>query len=157
MRHPEIGQIEEACAADDQLGIKEHAALIFSSGVTEEKGGVGVDHQPHYGQDVGVDARERQHAHDRVEQPPTDPADHTGPSHCAFASGASSASSWIVDSAKISSSRFPLGDTTTTLSPTFLLSRARPIGEVVEIFPDATSASSLVTSLYSISSSLVPS
>ena len=35
------------------------------------------------------------------------------------------------------------------MSPTFLFSRARPIGEVVEILPAATSDSSLVTSLYS--------
>ena len=36
-----------------------------------------------------------------------------------------------------------------TSSPTFLFSSARPMGEVVEIFPVATSDSSLVTSLYS--------
>jgi hypothetical protein len=54
---------------------------------------------------------------------------------------------------RISISRLPLGVTTVAVSPTFLLSRARPIGEVVEIFPAVTSLSSLVTSLYSISSS----
>src|SRR6266700_526819 len=56
---------------------------------------------------------------------------------------------------RISSSRLPLGLTTITVSPTFLLSRQRPMGEVVEIFPVATSDSSLVTSLYCISSFLV--
>ena len=36
-----------------------------------------------------------------------------------------------------------------------LVEQARPMGELVEIFPAATSDSSLVTSLYSISSFLV--
>src|SRR5580704_3010787 len=66
-----------------------------------------------------------------------------------------SISSWIVASFRIFSSRFPLGETTMTSSPTFLFSNARPIGDVVEIFPVATSDSSLVTSLYSSSSFLV--
>ncbi len=56
---------------------------------------------------------------------------------------------------RISSSRLPLGLTTITVSPTFLLSRQRPMGEVVEILPVATSDSSLVTSLYCISSFFV--
>src|SRR5579871_3096665 len=64
-------------------------------------------------------------------------------------------SSWMVLSFRISRVRLPLGVTTTASSPTFLLRSARPIGLVVEILPVATSDSSLVTSLYSISSSLV--
>src|ERR1700728_1612472 len=46
-----------------------------------------------------------------------------------------SISSWMVLRLRISSSRLPLGLTTITSSPTFLLSSARPMGEVVEIFP----------------------
>ncbi len=48
---------------------------------------------------------------------------------------------------RISISRLPLGESTITSSPTFLFNNARPMGEVVEIFPVATSDSSLVTSL----------
>src|SRR5947207_272870 len=65
------------------------------------------------------------------------------------------ASPWIVVSVNISSSRLPLGVTTTAVSPTFLFSSERPIGEVVEILPAATSDSSLVTRLYSTSSFFV--
>src|SRR5438270_1217954 len=69
--------------------------------------------------------------------------------------GFSSTSSWIVLRLRISSSRLPLGVTTVASSPTFLFRSARPMGLVVEILPAATSDSSLVTSLYSISSFLV--
>src|SRR6478735_10816036 len=62
-----------------------------------------------------------------------------------------SACSWMVVRLSISISRLPLGVTTTALSPTFLFSRARPMGELVEILPAVTSDSSLVTSLYSTS------
>jgi len=55
--------------------------------------------------------------------------------------------SWMVASLRISSSRLPLGVTTVAVSPISLLSRARPIGEVVEMRPLVTSDSSLVTSL----------
>src|SRR5271170_5613817 len=57
----------------------------------------------------------------------------------------------MVRSLRSSSSRLPLGVTTVATSPTFLPSSARPIGEVVEINPLATSDSSLVTSWYLIS------
>src|SRR6266853_4953176 len=62
--------------------------------------------------------------------------------------------SWIVVRLRISISRLPLGVTTAAVSPTFLFSRARPIGELVEILPAVTSDSSLVTSLYSTSAFL---
>jgi hypothetical protein len=58
-----------------------------------------------------------------------------------------SAVSWIVVSFNTSSSRLPFGVTTIAVSPTFLPSSARPMGEVVEMSPCATSDSSLVTSL----------
>ena len=50
--------------------------------------------------------------------------------------------------ARISNSRLPLGVITVASSPTFLFNNARPMGDVVEIFPAPTSDSSLVTSLY---------
>ena len=53
----------------------------------------------------------------------------------------------MVDSLRISSSRLPLGVTTVAMSLTCLPSRARPMGEVVEMRPLVTSDSSLVTSL----------
>jgi len=56
---------------------------------------------------------------------------------------------------KISSSRLPLGLTTTTVIAHFLVEQTATDGEVVEIFPVATSDSSLVTSLYRILSFLV--
>src|SRR6267378_1442144 len=51
----------------------------------------------------------------------------------------------------ISNSFLPAGVSTCTSSPTLRLRRARPMGDVVEIIPFSTSASSLLTSLYSIS------
>ena len=65
----------------------------------------------------------------------------------------------IVNREKLTTSysRRPAGVVTFTSSPTFLPSRARPMGEVVEIKPLAASASSTVTSLYSIFVSLATS
>src|SRR5205085_11154537 len=66
-------------------------------------------------------------------------------------------SSWMVISESTSNSRLPEGVTTMAVSPTFFPMRARPIGEEVEISPLLMSDSSLVTSLYSMFSSLVES
>src|SRR5262245_57161161 len=63
-------------------------------------------------------------------------------------------SSCIVVKLKISNVRVPDGILTSTVSPSRLFSRLRPIGDVVEISPCTTFASSLVTSLYVIFSSL---
>src|SRR6202041_1277322 len=63
----------------------------------------------------------------------------------------------MVSSFRMSSSRLPFGVITVAVSPTCLPSSARPIGEVVEIKPFATSDSSLVTSWYLSSSSLLES
>src|ERR1700688_739351 len=61
------------------------------------------------------------------------------------------ASSWMVFKRMISNSLIPAGVCTLTSSPTFRPRSAFPIGEVVEINPSVTSASSVLTSLYSIS------
>ena len=53
----------------------------------------------------------------------------------------------MVINSMISISRVPPGIWIFTVSPTFLPSRPRPIGELVEIIPLDTSTSSLVTSL----------
>src|SRR5262249_15269671 len=111
-----------------------------------------------------VHARERQPAHDRAKQDGTGAAESASPGHSKSgdrmigSSGdlhSAAAPSWIVLKVKISNSRLPVGVTTVAVSPIFLFSRGRPIGEVVEILPAATSDSSLVTRLYSTSSSLV--
>ena len=54
-------------------------------------------------------------------------------------------SSWMVVSFRISNWRLPLGVTMLATSPTFLPTRPRPMGEVVDISPLTTSDSSLVT------------
>src|SRR5579885_1221325 len=66
-------------------------------------------------------------------------------------------SSWMVTSRTTSNSFFPAGVVTSISSPTLRFSSARPIGEVVEIRPFSTSASSLETSLYSIFASFCKS
>src|SRR5256884_256541 len=55
----------------------------------------------------------------------------------------------MVTSSTISNSFLPAGVATSISSPTLRLSRARPIGEVVEMRPFSASTSSLLTSLYS--------
>ena len=67
--------------------------------------------------------------------------------------GGRQASSWIVNMERTSNSLAPFGVVTVTVSPIFFPIKPRPIGEVVEIKPLLTSASSLVTSLYSTSAS----
>src|SRR5580698_5115311 len=153
-----VDQVEEAGEDDDQAGVEEHALLVVGVGGGEQDGGPGVDQQSHEGEDVGIDAREREPADDGVEQDSAGAAEGAGPTRCHYAPafvGSSAISSWIVLNFRISSSRLPLGESTMTSSPTFLFNNARPMGEVVEIFPVATSDSSLVTSLYCISSFLV--
>jgi len=58
------------------------------------------------------------------------------------------ASSWMVVSFRISNSRWPAGVWMVTTSPTCFPIRPRPMGDEVEIFPLATSDSSLATILY---------
>ena len=86
----------------------------------------------------------------------TAPSEGTGPSHCTlhyrkerpswpgsqrrtsfrlFLNFFWSSSSWMVVSFSTSSSRLPLGVTTTAMSPTFFSTSARPMGELVEISP----------------------
>src|SRR5882724_11447850 len=59
----------------------------------------------------------------------------------------------MVRSSTTANSLLPAGVATCTSSPTLRFRRARPMGEVVEISPCSTSASSLLTSLYSMRTS----
>src|SRR5262245_2122266 len=68
-----------------------------------------------------------------------------------FGVGQSPASSWMVTSFTISNSRLPPGVVTVIMSPTSLFRKARPIGDVVEMRPLVASASSGMTSWYTIS------
>src|SRR6185437_103507 len=145
--HAAINHVKDSSPNDHQPGIEEHARVISGTGKTEENRGNNVDDQADEGEYVGRDAGEGQPANNRVQQHSAGPSKSPGPGHCA--------SSWIVVSCNISISRFPLGVTTVAVSPTFLPINALPMGEVVEINPLVTSDSSLVTSLYSSSSSLV--
>src|SRR6185437_7856516 len=145
--HAAIHHVKDSSSNDHQPGIKEHTRVISGTGKTEENRGNNVDDQADEGEHVGRDAGEGQPANNRVQQHSAGPSKSPGPGHCA--------SSWIVVSCNISISRFPLGVTTVAVSPTFLPINALPMGEVVEINPLVTSDSSLVTSLYSSSSSLV--
>src|SRR5208282_5796588 len=76
-----IHQVEESRSDDDQSGIEKHAALVVAVGISKQKRGVGVDQQSHQSQAVGIDAREREQTHDRVEQNTAGATDAAGPSH----------------------------------------------------------------------------
>jgi len=144
--HAAVYHVEDASADDYQSGVEKHALLVVGVGKAKQEGCDDVDQQADKGKGVGRDLSESQAVDNLVEQPLAGPSDCARPGHYA--------SSWIVVSLRTSSSRLPLGVTTSLTSPTFLPSSARPIGEVVEIRPLVTSDSSLVTSLYSISSPL---
>src|SRR5262249_40050440 len=143
-----VYQIEEAGAEDHQAGVEKHAGLVVCVGITKQKRRQGVDEQAEEGKEVRADVGQRHAVDNHGQQFAAGVSEGAGPGHEA------SASSCMVVSRRISSSRLPLGVTTVVESPTFLLSSARPMGDVVEILPAATSDSSLVTSLYSISSPL---
>src|SRR5208337_3102067 len=76
-----VYQVEKSRSDDDQAGIEKHAALVVAVGVSKQKRGIGVDQQPHQGQDVGIDVRESEQAHDGVEQNATRTSDSAGPAH----------------------------------------------------------------------------
>jgi len=66
---------------DDQAGIEKHAALVAAVGISKQERRVSVHHQPHQGQDIRIDTREREQAHDGVEQNAASSPDSAGPSH----------------------------------------------------------------------------
>src|SRR5581483_2907804 len=142
-RYASVHQVKETRSNDDQAGVEEHPSLILSRGVSEQNCRHDVNDQPHEREDVGRNPGQGHPINDGHQQHPARFSKGPCPSH--------SGSSCIVVRLKTSSSRLPVGVTTVAVSPTFLLMSARPIGEVVEIRPFATSDSSLVTSRYSIS------
>src|SRR3974390_89554 len=144
--HAAVHHVEDARTDDYEPGVEKHALLVVGVGEAKQEGCDDVDQQADEGKGVGRNVSESQAVDNLVEQPLAGPSDCARPGHYA--------SSWIVVSFRTSSSRLPLGVTTSLTSPTFLPSSARPMGEVVEIRPLVTSDSSLVTSLYSISSPL---
>src|SRR5262249_33927906 len=146
-RHAAVHHIKNAGAYDHQTGVEEQAIMVLRVSVAEENAGNGVDYQSDKRKHVWRNAGQGQAAHDNVQQHPATAPKSSCPGHCA--------SSWMVVRFRISISRLPLGVTTTAVSPTLLPIRALPMGEVVDINPLLTSDSSLVTSLYSISSSLL--
>ena len=90
-----VDQIEEAGEDDDQSGVEEHALLVAGVGGAEKDGGPSIDHQSHEGEDVGIDAGERQPADDGVEQ------DSAGAAESASPGGAHGRGSWMDNSSMI--------------------------------------------------------
>src|SRR5262249_51040336 len=125
--HAAVHHVKDAGADDHQPGVKKHSWIVLRVGIAEQHRGDSVDDQPYERKHVGRDAGERQAAHDGMQQPAAAPSKCSRPSHVYCAS------SWMVMRFSTSSSRLPLGVTTTAVSPTLLPIRALPMGEVVEI------------------------
>jgi hypothetical protein len=74
-----IHQIKESRADDDQSGIEKHACLRIGIGPAKQECCVGVDHESHECEHIGIDAGQGQPADYVVEQPAAGAAEGASP------------------------------------------------------------------------------
>ena len=136
--HRSIRQVEDRSAQNHQTGVEE-----LPAGQNPRRRS--VDNQADQRQGVRMHAAQGQQANQPGQDHAAALANCFGQRHARFRSPAPPYLLWMVCMLRISNSLRPLGVTASTMSPARLPSSERPIGEVVEILPAATSDSSEVT------------